>query len=1050
MDKYLKDFKVEEGIFNFFNSPKSVAIAVDVSGSTSGVIMVNQKKVINEIITGTRCEELKNTILAWDDNCNIKALDKLESCGYTCPSAIFQKLGENVHNLLITTDGFIDKQEVDKVKDKIINFKKLKNIICILFQGDVQKPSALNISVFYPFLEHVNKMRGSFYLLLYKTEKLFLLLKNIPGVCEKYSKLGKPPESYTDDTPWESIPSCEYKDIKEVKVEERAIEEGHMYLKNINKFFNFRMFGKDIFDKQKKNDFSFVCSKEFNDFMKSNIDSFIEESTNEDYNTLRNIVAEWKRGLMSQVVKVDTDNKSLELFNQLMEQKLKIEDKNSELYKSLNEQLQTLSKQIYAEINEKMKIKTNSEYVINQLISEIQEKITEEQNKILNNEIKTDFTLKNVTKVANRVKRAYKFTPIQSAENWVLKGNPVLCNECLICAREKEPMGLLMIDVSLENPNLFEYNISDFSLNDLITTGTKNTCAIPAGEFCYQCAYSMYLNEKHPITRQKIGSVLILTDPTIRDNYKMLLNAVCCSVFGCREIPNGLQILLGLFEELEKNEKLKKKKKRFSQCVYDWVHKYILFNTNGNLLDDDISNNKVLIEAMNDIVNYKVSPFIEESYFIPLRNKTLKAMDIISRNCINEIKSIEDGNEKKTKINSISNMRRLFIKTVVGKVIRICKNKINNSNTKQYTLMVYYTENDLYNNALTSVPIINSEKISNFENSKMLRNICNDEEDYFNIIKTVKYFEEYIRTKYGDKDFKLITDTMMTIISLGIYSLLNEENNINDICKMEEDSLKIFMGILKFKNKYSPEEKKIYSLNKEIFQYGNSKIITKITNDELIQLVKSIAPYSKIIMKEDIHLKFICKYGSHLYGPSVTICSVCGLSFITEEEKNSLKKSEKINEISEAIKARKYKHMKEFFYTTNGFGYDEFTNICPIHKLVRIVCNMDKFKELEKPTRELILEEIKEFKMMNRLRRGNIYSDSIMKKLTAITWDYIKRRKTLDEKHKKLLFETLTFQDRVMIEIDESQNEYVGAEANFDGLTQEEVNELTAPIKVTI
>jgi hypothetical protein len=102
-------------------------------------------------------------------------------------------------------------------------------------------------------------------------------LKNIPGICEKYSKLGKPPESYTDDTPWESIPSCEYQDIKEVKVEERAIEEGHMYLKNLNKLFNFRMFAKDIFDKQKKNDFSFVCSKEFNDFMKSNIYSLIEE-----------------------------------------------------------------------------------------------------------------------------------------------------------------------------------------------------------------------------------------------------------------------------------------------------------------------------------------------------------------------------------------------------------------------------------------------------------------------------------------------------------------------------------------------------------------------------------------------------------------------------------------------------------------------------------------------------------------------------------------------------------------------------------------------------
>jgi len=79
-------------------------------------------------------------------------------------------------------------------------------------------------------------------------------------------------------------------------------------------------------------------------------------------------------------------------------------------------------------------------------------------------------------------------------------------------------MALLMIDLSLENANLLEYNVSDFSLNDEINTGTKNICAIPAGEFCVECAYAMLLMGKHPITRQKIGSVLVLADPTIKKN----------------------------------------------------------------------------------------------------------------------------------------------------------------------------------------------------------------------------------------------------------------------------------------------------------------------------------------------------------------------------------------------------------------------------------------------------------------------------------------------------------------------------------------------------
>ena len=92
-------------------------------------------------------------------------------------------------------------------------------------------------------------------------------------------------------------------------------------------------------------------------------------------------------------------------------------------------------------------------------------------------------------------------------------------------------MALLMIDLSVENPNLFEFNVSDFSLNDELNTGTKNTSAIPAGEFCIECAYAMMLSGKHPITRQKIGSVLVLADPNIKKNNEMILNSICFSMF---------------------------------------------------------------------------------------------------------------------------------------------------------------------------------------------------------------------------------------------------------------------------------------------------------------------------------------------------------------------------------------------------------------------------------------------------------------------------------------------------------------------------------------
>ena len=200
--------------------------------------------------------------------------------------------------------------------------------------------------------------------------------------------------------------------------------------------------------------------------------------------------------------------------------------------------------------------------ISNKFISDIQERITEEQNKLVNNEVINDFTLKNITKVANRVKRATKLATIESAGNWDLTGNPVIYDECLICTRNDQPMALLMVDLSVENQNLLEFNVSDFSLNDELNTGTKNTLAIPSGEFCVECAYALMLMGKHPITRQKIGSVLVLADPTIKKNNKMILNSICFSMFGGREIKYSFQILLGLFDELEKNGKMNKNEKR--------------------------------------------------------------------------------------------------------------------------------------------------------------------------------------------------------------------------------------------------------------------------------------------------------------------------------------------------------------------------------------------------------------------------------------------------------------------------------------------------------
>ena len=182
MQKYLSKLSSEQNKSNFFSSLDKTSLAIDDSGSTEGEIMETQKEIIKKILSNTNCEKLLDNILCWDNICTIKPLNKITSEGLTKPSCIFKKLSKNIENLLITTDGEIEEEEVNNTRETINNFNRLKNIICILFQDEEENPSELNIAVFYPFLEHTRKMNGIFYLFYHKNQNLYLLIKNVPKI----------------------------------------------------------------------------------------------------------------------------------------------------------------------------------------------------------------------------------------------------------------------------------------------------------------------------------------------------------------------------------------------------------------------------------------------------------------------------------------------------------------------------------------------------------------------------------------------------------------------------------------------------------------------------------------------------------------------------------------------------------------------------------------------------------------------------------------------------------------------------------------------------
>ena len=55
----------------------------------------------------------------------------------------------------------------------------------------------------------------------------------------------------------------------------------------------------------------------------------------------------------------------------------------------------------------------------------------------------------------------------------------------------------------------------------------------------------------------------------------------------------------------------------------------------------------------------------------------------------------------------------------------------------------------------------------------------------------------------------------------------------------------------------------------------------------------------------------------------------------------------------------------------------------------------------------------------------------------------------MSEEGKKLLTkDILSFEERIKIEINEPQDNYIGLEENFDGLTEEEIKDLTSNINL--
>ena len=1143
LDKYVSDLvktKKEENYNTepFINENKTI-VAIDNSGSTSGSVLRNTKQVVNDLIES---RIMKNNIYAWNSHCTIQNLEEIRSTGGTRPETIFPYINNAIQNILITTDGKIG--DIGPTKRELVRHLHVKNIIAILFSS-MGVVCNLNISVFYPFLEHSKKVGGTFLLLCYHEHELYLLMKNIPEKVE--DNLPACVEEFNFDVKWENINKVTPELIKNVKVlsyyaKITDLEKGEIfYPKSKTKIIKLSNLEKDFnkeFDFEKHN-------SDFLNFMKENGLQIIQEikylDDENNFNIYRNILNEWKK----KTIKYKNDKSNIILnselnkkFEELYKKRLSLSREDPE-YEPTKIAIQKLN----SELNEKLETE-----IINQTLSTISD-IMENLTQIQNQKIQS-YTLKDITGFANRAKRAQKVIVPTEISVWDLSGDIIKTKKCPICANENLPCALLMIDIEKEYPDLYKFNCSDVALNNEFYMGMQNKVAIPCGEFCLDCAKNLLSLGKHPLTLQKLSSYIVLFDPKKTKNYGKLADVMCVSLFGGLRVTGSLQILLGLFDSLEQHNFIEKNnQKRFQPEIFDWIKEVTLFHCKGNLLPQGFSESKLLIEAAYDLIFYEVKKLNMDTWLVPITNKTMESMSLITRCLLLKYKKLTKKiDDENLIINCANIMKRLFIKILIDDISWLCKERASKKSIKfveKYVNVFDAMKSDLFNME-NGVPLLDSQKLVSLENSQMLKNLY-EKKEYEDMVYGIKFFDYTMNNvfyKDSEKKFELISENIMTIITLCFYNIFSEKDGFQLLCKKEDDLIKYFIdfenqkklekeNLEKTKNKYLEKKKerktgnfrnkkrtnKMYIRGRrgrplkpwmtnsnqereeneeqkektkqkeneeqkektkqkikneikeikennnllflpekkaEIIKYfekifffsdkNNSNIITK---EKLLELIKSFSPYEKYDSKLDEltikHINFTAHYASHLYSPAVTQCCVCAESFIKDDEIEILKKEKdekKIDEIINKIKERRNEHISKYYKVTYDNNNTPIDNglLVPCHEIVRTVCNYNENLNLQKPTRKLLEQEIY-YANKKTKNKGGVFGENFIKKLICISLEYLERRKSMEKAENKII----TFKDRVLIEINQSQKEFIGNELTMEKLSKEEIDELTKP-----
>jgi len=1034
----------EKPLKHFFDDEQHVrtsAVAVDTSGSTSGSILrwsiaaVKQAVLCNGVTHAARTDVLNRTI-SWNHAARVLPIDSLRAGGCTEPKVILPFLPPTVKNLLMTTDGEISTKEVNALREAL-KTSSICNVVAFIVEGRSvleRSPSRIEMSVFFPLLEHCVEHGGTF-LLFFVTKAAViepamkaprlesqneelearLLIKHQSERCARFSPFPDPPASFDETVTWNDVPLVKLQTLTNLLVDtdptaapRPAANEDKMLVPGIQGTVNMVAVAMRLCEMTGPQADEVFRSIGMDQFICDVLPQLLEEGkvvSAQLASTLRLITQRWTQLNLARIEE-ETRNprctELLEMFQRLNEQRASGSgaDVRAELARvgdELRPLLQTMSSQ--------------REYM-NGIVRSVSSRILERLAEISAATGPDDasmlpeaFTLDAVTKkMANRIRRAKVLAPenlanAEEAENsWDLTNAPLVCNECLVCMRDKVPAAMLAVDITDSHTNVLALNVSDVGIDDALTTGLWNTVAFPAGNFCVSCAFACAALGQHPMTRQRVSAVIPCVDLSIKANRTAMHNNLCHIFYGGKSLPSASLVFYGALEGL-------KREQRFPDELISAYQENLLNHTRCNLFPENspLGKTEGMLEAMRSSACIHIDRMVPETWLVSLRNRSIPSIAMIAETVVAHDSSAE------TLKSASCLMRRQFFKTVATAVLNASKRNPANLEKMRHAI-----EHDLFqSNACCAV--VESQRLVSAKSSNLLK-ILFSPKSYGSLMNGMDRFLKNL--KMDDFD-NFISPAAFSAFMAYVYENITRAPLSASQRKVEDFLSQCFV----------PTRKPSGTLLSDAFFDG--AILTPDGDSSALAAVLDAAPYKNCVAAyhkalANGHTSIPRFAPSHLFSPAVSHCGTCGRSFLTGHElalltgaKNRGRKalSTLAADVVDDLKKRRCLHFAEVYSTKPDSTLPtSSSSVCSLHDSVRSVCSQPQFIKLNVPTREVILAVVNN--LMSRSEPGFVYKPDFLHSIAICAADFMAQRATMSESARLALSADLvSIRDRLVSEV---------------------------------